>query len=124
MRGYFCIGFIDFMFKDKSRTDFTNLSSLHNFDEEILYYFLKWNINMSGPTFLELDNPLQFRLGKIKEIENIFIAEISNREALVSIVPHLTGGACESLQYHYIGKIFLIHTDIGRKRPWYQHRHI
>ena len=25
MRGYFCIGFIDFMFKGKSLTDFTNL---------------------------------------------------------------------------------------------------
>ena len=25
MRGYFCIGFIDFMFKGKTLTDFTNL---------------------------------------------------------------------------------------------------
>ena len=31
MCGYFCIGFIDFMFKDKSLTDFTNLFSLNNF---------------------------------------------------------------------------------------------
>ena len=27
MCGYFCIGFIDFMFKDKSLTGFTNLLS-------------------------------------------------------------------------------------------------
>ena len=42
--GYFCIGFIDFMFKDKSLTDFMNLILPHNFkknDEGILNYFLK-----------------------------------------------------------------------------------
>ena len=31
MSGYFCIGFIDFMFKDNSLTDFTNLFSPNNF---------------------------------------------------------------------------------------------
>ena len=31
MCGYFCIGFIDFMLKDKSLTDFTNLFSPNNF---------------------------------------------------------------------------------------------
>ena len=31
MRGYFCIRFIDFMFKGKSWTDFTNLFSPNNF---------------------------------------------------------------------------------------------
>ena len=30
MSGYFCIGFIDFMFKDNSLTDFTNLFSPNN----------------------------------------------------------------------------------------------
>ena len=44
MCGYFCIGFIDFIFKGKSLTDFTNLFSPHNFkknEEVILSYFLK-----------------------------------------------------------------------------------
>ena len=41
MCGYFCIGFIDFMLKCKSLTDFTNLFSSNNFkknDDIILNY--------------------------------------------------------------------------------------
>ena len=44
MCGYFCIGFIDYMFKGKSLTDYTNLfSPTNNFkkdDDIILTYFL------------------------------------------------------------------------------------
>ena len=43
MRGYFRIGFIDFMLKGKNLTDFTNLFSPNNFnknDNIILKYFL------------------------------------------------------------------------------------
>ena len=43
MYGYFCIGFIDFMFAGKTLTDFTNLFSLNNFkrrDDIILNYFI------------------------------------------------------------------------------------
>ena len=43
MSGYFCIGFIDCMFKGKSLTDYTNLFSPSNFkknDDIILNYFL------------------------------------------------------------------------------------
>ena len=46
MCGYFCIGFIDYMFKGKSLTDYTNLFSPNNFkknDDIILNYFLKKN---------------------------------------------------------------------------------
>ena len=42
MCGYFCIGFIDFMFADKKLTDYTNLFSPYNFDKNdsiILSYF-------------------------------------------------------------------------------------
>ena len=41
--GYFCIGFIDFMLKGKSLTDFTNLFSPNNFDRNdgiIFKYFM------------------------------------------------------------------------------------
>ena len=43
--GYFCIGFINFMFKGNSLTDFTNLFLLNNFkkrknDDIILNYYL------------------------------------------------------------------------------------
>ena len=43
MCGYFCIGFINFMFMDKSLTDYTNLFSPNNLkknDNIILNYFL------------------------------------------------------------------------------------
>ena len=43
MCGYFCIGFIGYMFKCKSLTDYTNLFSPNNFkknDDIILNYFL------------------------------------------------------------------------------------
>ena len=43
MCGYFCVGFIDLMFKDKSLTDCTSLFSPDDFkrnDDTILYYFL------------------------------------------------------------------------------------
>ena len=42
MCGYFCIGFIDFMFKGKTLTEYTNLFSPNNFeknDDIILSYF-------------------------------------------------------------------------------------
>ena len=43
MCGYFSIGFIDYMFKGKSLTDYTDLFSHNNFkenDDIILNYFL------------------------------------------------------------------------------------
>ena len=43
MCGYFCIAFIDFMFKRKSLTDYTNLFSSNDFkknDDTILIYFM------------------------------------------------------------------------------------
>ena len=36
MSGYFCTGFIDFMFKGNSLTDFTNLFSLDNFKNKMM----------------------------------------------------------------------------------------
>ena len=42
MCGYFCIGFIDFMFAGKTLIDFTSLFSLYDFknnDDIILAYF-------------------------------------------------------------------------------------
>ena len=43
MCGYFCIGFINYMFMNKSLTDYTNIFSPNNFkknDDIILKYFL------------------------------------------------------------------------------------
>ena len=47
MCGYFCIGFINFMFNDKSLTDYTNLFSPNDFnknDDIILKYFGLYNV--------------------------------------------------------------------------------
>ena len=38
MCGYFCIGFIDFMFAGKTLTDFTNLFSLSNFKKIMMQF--------------------------------------------------------------------------------------
>ena len=43
MCGYFCIAFIDFMFKGKTLTEYTNLFSRNNFkknDDTVLNYFM------------------------------------------------------------------------------------
>ena len=43
MCGYFCIGFTDFMFKEKTLTEYTNLFSPNDFkrnDDTILNYFM------------------------------------------------------------------------------------
>ena len=47
MCGYVCIGFIDFMFKGKTLTEYTNLFSTNNFeknDDIILNYLINANI--------------------------------------------------------------------------------
>ena len=51
MRGYFCIGLVDYMFKGKSLTRFTSLfspSSLEDNDKVILNYFLIQNQYKNG----------------------------------------------------------------------------
>ena len=47
MRGYFCIGFINFMFNGKSLTDYTNLFSPNDFNKNhdmILNYFALYDV--------------------------------------------------------------------------------
>ena len=61
------------MFKGIILTDCTNLFSPRIFKkngEVFLHDIMKQNINMSGPT---LDNPLQFIVRKIKEIEELLL---------------------------------------------------
>ena len=79
MCGYFCIGFVDYMFIGKNLTDYTNLFSPNNFkknDDIILNDFVNNFIDTSN-----LNNQ-QFRLNKISEIEDYFIAEIRERESM------------------------------------------
>ena len=97
MCGYFCIGFIDFMFDGKSLTDYTNLFSLNNFkksDDIILNYFLNKMVEINSiecnstksieHNFIDTSNlnNQQFGLNKISEIEDYFITEITERKLM------------------------------------------
>ena len=81
MPGYFFIGFIDFMFKGRTLTNFENYLILpHNF---------KKNINMNKPhvhdkkyIYLQLENALQFRLSSTQRNNKNTISEINGREKM------------------------------------------
>ena len=50
MYGYFCMGFIDFMFRGKTLTDFTNLFLPYDFKKNEDYFSrLYFEIRMSEP---------------------------------------------------------------------------
>ena len=73
MCGYFCIEFINFMFKVNSLTDFTNLFSPNNFkkDDDILK-MAECNSVETPNTYPNLNDQQQFRLNKINEIKYFF----------------------------------------------------
>ena len=47
MCGYFCIGFIDFMFKGKSLLEYTNLFSPNDYEknDKIISKYFQWSLN-------------------------------------------------------------------------------
>ena len=89
MCGYFCVGFIDFMLKGKILTEYTIFFSPNNFkkNDEIYKQYLKTDdFNKKPNIYPNLDanisNKHQFRLNKINEIKDYFLAEISERELI------------------------------------------
>ena len=61
MCGYFCIGFINYMLKGKTLTEYTNLFSPNNFtknDDIIFNYFVsniqKWIILIKRKIFIQI----------------------------------------------------------------------
>ena len=92
MCGYFCIGFIDFMLAGKTLIEYTNLFSPNNFKKNniILNYFMSNILKMDDfnktpniypnlnviPLNANISNEPQFRLNKINEIKEYFLAEI------------------------------------------------
>ena len=69
MYRYFCIGFTDFMLKDKSLTDFTNLFSLNDFKKKTIQF--QTTLKMAECNSIEVPNinanlndQQQFRLNK------------------------------------------------------------
>ena len=91
MCGYLCINFIDFMLKGKTLTECTNLFSPNNFkknDYIILNYFMgnifsKMNNFNETPNLSAIpSNEKQFRLNKINEIKDYFLAEIIEKKLI------------------------------------------
>ena len=75
MCGYFCVGFIDFMLKDKSSTDFTNLFTPNDFKKNydiILNYFKMVEYN-SPNIYPNLNDQQQFGISKINEIKDYLL---------------------------------------------------
>ena len=95
MCGYFCIGFINFMFNGKSLTDYTNLFSPNDFkknDDIILKYFGLQDVKMSisnlevckANEISELKDLTKYRLDEINNIKEYFNAEIKERKDIIT----------------------------------------
>ena len=93
MCGYFCIGFIDFMFNGKSLKDYTDLFSPNDFkknDDIIIEYFGLEDVKMSNSNLEvckaneinELKDLTKYRLDEINNIKGYFNAEIKERKVI------------------------------------------
>ena len=89
MCGYFCIGFFNFMFKDKSLKDFTDLFLRHILKKWQTFLSYKQNINSKKPhrcetkhIYLQLGNTVWFTFSRIKQLHDFFIAEINYRQRI------------------------------------------
>ena len=98
MFGYFCTGFINFMFNGNTLTGFTNIFSPNDFkenDDKIFYLIFKmveFNFIEHNPVEISniypglneisLSDQQYFRLNKINEIKDYFVAEIKQRELM------------------------------------------
>ena len=90
MCGYFCIGFINFMFNGKSLTDYTNLFSPNDFDkidDIILKYFglrcKMSNSNLEANEISKLKDLTKYRLDEINNIKEYFNTEIKERKDII-----------------------------------------
>ena len=93
MLEYSCVGFIDFMFKEKSEIllIYFQQRTLNTMIKFILNYFLNFLIEIdtrmveittcgTANMHPQLDNVMQFKIDKINEIKGYSIAEIYKRE--------------------------------------------
>ena len=115
MCGYFCIGFINFMFNGKSLTDYTNLFSPNNFkknDDIILKYFGLQDVKMSNSNLeackanraneiSELKDLTKYRLDEINKIKDYFNAEIKERKDIIRKISKYI------VAFDYADKVFI-----------------
>ena len=88
MYRYFCISFINFMFKGDSVRDFTNLFSVNNFNKSLYnsklvsnYFFkmIEYNSIETANIYPNLNDQQQFRLNKINEVKDYFLQSLKKR---------------------------------------------
>ena len=85
MCGYFCIGFIDFMFAAKALTDYTTLFSPHDFQKKDIISWIILGINECNPiegtnTYSSPSIETKFWLNEINEIKYYFSSEIQEKK--------------------------------------------
>ena len=92
---YFCIEFIDYMFKGKTLLDYTNLFSPNDFkkNDRIIKRIFKNNI-------IELTDVNKFRLDEINKIRDYFNNEIKERKDIIKKVNKYL------VSFDYLDKIF------------------
>ena len=112
MCGYFCIGFINFMFNGTSLTDYTNLFSPNDFkknDDIILKYFGLQDVKMSSSNLevckaneiSERKDLTKYRLDEINNIKEYFNAEIKERKDIVKKISKYI------VAFDYADKVFI-----------------
>ena len=84
MCGYLFVGFIDSMLKDKSLIDFNILFSPNDLKKMMIYFWtiLEMVESNSSNIYSNLNNQQQFRLNKINELKDYFVAEIKEKELM------------------------------------------
>ena len=112
MCGYFCIGFINFMFNGTSLTDYTNLFSPNDFkknDDIILKYFGLQDVKMSSSNLevckaneiSERKDLTKYRLDEINNKKEYFNAEIKERKDIVKKISKYI------VAFDYADKVFI-----------------
>ena len=116
MCGYFCIGFINFMFNGNSLTDYTSLFSPNDFKEndDIVHKFIFWSIGckMSNSNLevrkanraneiSELKDLTKFRLDEINKIKDYLNAEIKERKDIIKKISKCI------VAFDYVDQLFI-----------------
>ena len=104
MCGYFCIGFIDFMFGGENLTDYTSLFSPYDFKKNdkiiIIKYFSLQDVKMSNSN-LELNDLTKYRLDEINKIKDYFNVEIKERKDITKKLSKYI------VVFYYADKLFI-----------------
>ena len=95
--GYFCIEFINYMLKDKTLLDYTNLYSPNDFKRtiELLKEYLRMN------NIIELTDVNKYRLVEINKIRDYFDNEIKERKDIIKKLNKYI------VSFDYLDKIFI-----------------